>query len=613
MFGIAGGKCQACGQSLNRDFHADHIQPFSKGGKTVTTNGQALCPSCNQSKGNKIMNIKLRPWQRDAVQKCLSWLLVERRDRHFIINAAPGSGKTIAACEAARELIERGEIDRVIVIAPRAEVVNQWAADFERVTGRFMSKVTAADGDIQHLGIDICATWSGVQGLQDAFQAVCNSSRVLVICDEHHHAAVEAAWGDGADSAFANGVFVLILTGTPIRSDGARSVWLSYDNAGAIDHPDDGTYTLTYGDAVDLEYCRPVTFHRHEGKFTIDLDDGESVDVSSHKPADLTRELKRVPGLQSALDFYRLACTPQLEKDGETPLADGYQATMVEWGSKKLDELRYRMPEAGGLVIAPNISMAKYMAKLIKSIEGEAPIVVHSDMAHPDARIKAFRNTDKRWIVSVAMISEGVDIKRLRVLIYLPYALTDLAFRQAIGRVVRTMGPDDDTRAYVVMPSTQLFETYARRVEQEMSPAARKILPEPRTKKCPICRTECELSATTCDCCGYEFPASGGPQFKACSNCSALNPSGATSCHACGTQFGSSFSLTLDEALRTGAIVRGMEIDEDDVKEGERIAQPVREKILKSGDNTLVRIIRALPDESFGRLKDILSSSGTKA
>ena len=51
------------------------------------------------------------------------------------------------------------------------------------------------------------------------------------------------------------------------------------------------------------------------------------------------------------------------------------------------------------------------------------------------------------------MVSEGVDIKRLRVLVYLPAARTELAFRQAIGRVVRTLGPDDDTRAYVVMPS----------------------------------------------------------------------------------------------------------------------------------------------------------------
>jgi superfamily II DNA or RNA helicase len=67
----------------------------------------------------------------------------------------------------------------------------------------------------------------------------------------------------------------------------------------------------------------------------------------------------------------------------------------------------------------------------------------------------------------------AVDIRRLRVLVYLPNALTELAFRQAIGRVVRTCGPDDDTRAYVVMPSFETFETYARRVEEEMSLPAR--------------------------------------------------------------------------------------------------------------------------------------------
>ena len=602
-----------CGKKLEPNFHADHIWPFSKGGKTLTSNGQALCPRCNTEKGSKTMSIKLRNWQSEAIQKALLWLLRENADRHFVINAAPGAGKTIAACSVAEELFLRDEIDRVVVIAPRAEVVNQWSADFQRVTGRFMSKVTGSDGDISALGIDVCATWAAVQGLQDGFQAICASSRTLVICDEHHHAAVEAAWGDSADSAFANAKHVLVLTGTPIRSDGEKSVWLAYDDAGAINQPEEGTYTLTYGEAVDLGYCRPVTFHRHEGHFTVDLDGGESVEVSSHNPADLTKDLKRIPGLQSALDFYRLACTPQFEADGISPLLTGYQATMLEWGSKKLDDLRLRMPEAGGLVIAPNIEMAEYMAKLIELIEGEAPIVVHSQQNNPDARIKAFRSTNKRWIVSVAMISEGVDIKRLRVLVHLPNALTELAFRQAIGRVVRTFGPDDDTRAYVVMPSTEVFEAYARRVEIEMSPGKRKDPGKPKTKKCPACHSECEIGASDCDACGHVFPPTGGPQFKACGECGALNPAGATSCHACGTSFSSTFSLTLDEALRTGAIVRGMDIEESDVVKGEALASKMRDRVLKSGDSTLIRVYRMLPDESLARFLDIAAGADENA
>jgi superfamily II DNA or RNA helicase len=555
------------------------------------------------------MITKLRPWQNDALKKCTNWLLNKRIDRHFVINAAPGSGKTIAACAITQTFFELEKIERVIVIAPRAEVVAQWSNDFAKVTGRYMSKVTAADGDLNKLGVDVCATWSAVQGLQDAFQAICKSSKTLVICDEHHHAAVKAAWGSGADSAFTNAEFVLILTGTPIRSDGKQTIWLSYDEKNAIKQPEEGAYTLTYGEAVDLEYCRPVTFHRHEGKFTVDLDDGESVEVSNNKKANLPKSLgKRIPGLQTALDFYKLACTGTYENDGVTPIDNSYQATMVEWASKKLDELRYRMPDAGGLVIAPNIEMAKFMAKLIEMIEGETPVIVHSYESNPEERIKSFRNTNKRWIVSVAMISEGVDIKRLRVLIYLPNALTDLAFRQAIGRVVRTTGPEDDTRAYVVMPSIKIFEDYARKVEQEMSPASAKIGLDHKTKKCPGCRTECELSIKICGYCGYEWPVL--PQhWKKCSSCGALNPRSAKECQECGEQFGIKFSLTLDEALRNGAIARGMDINETDVKEGERIATTVREKIVQSGDQVLIQFIKKFPDESYGRLYEILDSS----
>lgn len=34
------------------DWHADHIIPHSKGGKTVVSNGQVACPACNLAKGN---------------------------------------------------------------------------------------------------------------------------------------------------------------------------------------------------------------------------------------------------------------------------------------------------------------------------------------------------------------------------------------------------------------------------------------------------------------------------------------------------------------------------------------------------------------------------------
>lgn len=599
---VSGGRCTNCAVRLPKDFHGDHRIPFSKGGPTTLINGQPLCAACNFKKGNTML--ALRPWQEKALKKSLQWLVEDGHDRHFLINAAPGSGKTIAACVIAKTLLDMGLIDRVVVIAPRVEVVNQWTKDFKAVTGRFMGKITGSEREIEY---DVAATWAAIEGLQDAFQAVCRSDKTLIICDEHHHAAVEAAWGEGANSAFAEAKFVLILTGTPIRSDKKKSVWLAYDDEGAIDHPEAGTYTLTYGEAVDLNYCRPATFHRHEGRFNVDLEDGQQVVVSSKHAAELTPELKRIPGLQRALNFFKLACAPQYDADGKTPRVDGYQGTMVEWGSSKLTELRYRMPNAGALVIAPSIQMAEYFVKLIERMEGETPAVVHSQLPSAENRIENYRHTEKRWIVSVGMISEGVDIARLRVLIYLPSALTELAFRQAIGRVVRNYGEDDDTRAYVVMPSFETLENHARSVEDEMSAAKRKEDAPPNSKKCPVCTTEASLGAKECEVCGHEFPQPT-PRFKPCPACDGLNVMNAKTCQHCGVSFAAEFKLTLDEALRAGAIVRGMDIDEVDVQEGEAMAEDFRRDAIASGDAKLVDMIRKLPEETWGRLRKLMDN-----
>lgn len=44
--------CQECNQKVGyEDYHADHITPHSRGGKTTIENGQVLCSKCNLSKG----------------------------------------------------------------------------------------------------------------------------------------------------------------------------------------------------------------------------------------------------------------------------------------------------------------------------------------------------------------------------------------------------------------------------------------------------------------------------------------------------------------------------------------------------------------------------------
>ncbi|MFM2153547.1 MAG: hypothetical protein RL199_1982 [Pseudomonadota bacterium] len=559
------------------------------------------------------MPISLRPWQASATEKAVRWLVDEAKDRHFLINAAPGAGKTLCAIAIAERLFARGVIDSVVVIAPRAEVVNQWSRDYNRALTKPMVKVVGANASDVGLGLDVCATWAAIEGLSAQFKALCASRRTLVICDEHHHAAVEAAWGESADTAFADAKYVLVLTGTPVRSDGAQSIWLRHGDQGEILHPAEGSYTLTYGEAVDLEYCRPVTFHRHEGRFTVDLDNGQSTEVSGTLGARLPEELQRIPALQGALEFYRLACQPQYDPESsQTPSLHGFHASMLEAAILKLDELRLRMPNAGGLVIAPSIEMAEFFKSLLTQIEGEAPIVVHTDTPGAEQRIAAFRNSHHKWLVSVAMVSEGVDIPRLRVMVYLPSARTELAFRQAVGRVVRNSSEEgDDTRAYVVMPRLQTFEAYARRIEEEIAHVHEKA-GAPRYKRCPTCQRENEVGASVCDGCGHVFPKAP-ERTRPCPACTAPVRMGARRCGACGHDLQSGFVIRLREAMREGVIARGVAIDEGTTRLGEEIAEPLRRRILQSGDANLIRIIRLLPVESMGHLKLLLSQGDEEA
>ena len=48
------GICPACGRHFEiEEMDADHITPWSKGGRTIASNCQMLCKECNRRKSNK--------------------------------------------------------------------------------------------------------------------------------------------------------------------------------------------------------------------------------------------------------------------------------------------------------------------------------------------------------------------------------------------------------------------------------------------------------------------------------------------------------------------------------------------------------------------------------
>ena len=93
--------------------------------------------------------------------------------------------------------------------------------------------------------------------------------------------------------------------------------------------------------------------------------------------------------------------------------------------------------DAGGLVIAADKEHAEKLADRLARIAGERPDIVTSDAPDASARIARFAAGTGTWLVSVLMVSEGVDVPRLRVGVYATSARTELFFRQVVGRFIR--------------------------------------------------------------------------------------------------------------------------------------------------------------------------------
>jgi hypothetical protein len=94
--------------------------------------------------------------------------------------------------------------------------------------------------------------------------------------------------------------------------------------------------------------------------------------------------------------------------------------------------------------------------------------------AAPANIIRVFGSSHDPWIVAVNMISEGVDITRLRAVVYLTNRLTLLAFRQIVGRVVRTDPANADDHGHVYMPADARLIEMASQITESAD-----ILPPP--------------------------------------------------------------------------------------------------------------------------------------
>ncbi len=373
--------------------------------------------------------IRLRQWQRLALD---AFSASEFDD--FLAVATPGAGKTTFALTAARMTLPDLATKRLIVVAPTRHLKEQWADAAERFGIYLDPNWTPAGGLAPDLH-GLVTTYQQVGGDPDALVAV--SAGAMVVLDEIHHAGDERTWGDGVRRAFGSAAKRLALSGTPFRSDTATIPFVRYDNDVVVADVEYG-----YGEALaDRRVVRPVYFPRFGGHMEWSAPDGSVVSASFEDPLARTLANQR---LRAALSL-----------EGE------WLPTVLGHAHQRLREVRERHPEAGGLIIAMDQAHAWGIADYLRSTFRVVPTVAVSEDPEASDKISRFAAGDAPWIVAVRMVSEGVDIPRLRVGVYATTTTTELFFRQAVGRIVRHTPGLRSQRAYLFLPDDPRLRYWA--------------------------------------------------------------------------------------------------------------------------------------------------------
>jgi superfamily II DNA or RNA helicase len=383
----------------------------------------------------------LRAWQQEA-----SALLDEHEGANFLASATPAAGKTTFGLKIAHEMLRAGRVARVVVVGPTAHICRQWAADAARYGIDLEPNRPNADGPEPRDRHGVAVTYQAVAAGPKT-HARGAKRPTLVIADEPHHMGEHAAWGTRMQQAFGGAVFRLLLSGTPFRSDNSAIPWVAYDENG-ISRAD---YVYGYPQALVDSVCRPITFLPYDGDMEW-VSDGKQRRATFDVVLPRTETARR---LRTALD------------------ADGdWMSEVLRDADAKLSEVRAGgHPDAGGLVVASDKEHAGKLADRLAALSGERPEIVTSDEPDASARIAAFSSSARRWLVSVLMVSEGVDIPRLRVGVYATTARTELFFRQVVGRFIRRTPAPERQMSYLLLPADPTLKQLAAQVEEERNHA----------------------------------------------------------------------------------------------------------------------------------------------
>lgn len=418
--------------------------------------------------------MQLRRWQQRAMDLIVE--IYKKGQDKAMVAACPGAGKTAFTISLLKGADFAPGSDVKVVVVPSRALKRQWRKAFKAhgigamddVANEVLERRAAY---VDELMFDPARpvhiyTYAQVASNPEIFRILCARHQVVAVFDEVHHADDDAAFGNALVTAFEQAVFKLSLSGTPFNTKGGRLAFCEVtkvtDDEGRDLNKTLVDFEYSYGQALQAQgtaddpfVVRSVQFVRWNG-----LARWKSFNVNTGQETEHTATGARKTDPLS----------PMVEMGGD------YPKKMIDAALAKVMELRETHPTAGMLITAMSKDHCQDIVDYLNSRGVNDVSAIMHDTPNAEAEIDRWAKGDERVLVAIKMISEGVDIKRLRVGVYLSQVLTQMFFVQFVGRFIRWDDSLDAGQfASVYIPEHVTLIKYALDIEKMVTEAEDQI------------------------------------------------------------------------------------------------------------------------------------------
>lgn len=341
----------------------------------------------------QLTSLDVRPWgyQREILDELAAEREIHDRHRNLVVMAT-GTGKTVVAGLDYRRLHEAGQVDSLLFVAHRDQILRQSQNTFAHImrNGSFGEQFVGGQRPTEWRHV-----FASVQSLAGRLDEFDPDKFDMVIVDEFHHAGPETKTYARLLEHFRPKV-LLGLTATPERADG-QDILHWFDGRIAVE--------LRLWEALERNLLAPFQyFGVHDGT---DLSQVRWKRGTGYLPTELTN-------VYTAHEM-RVRIILQTLQD-------------------KITDLN-RMRAIGFCV---SIDHAEFMARKFNEA-GIPAAAVTSRTAPPDRRaaLEALRARNINAIFTVDLFNEGVDIPEIDTVLFLRPTESATVFLQQLGRGLR--------------------------------------------------------------------------------------------------------------------------------------------------------------------------------